>query len=257
MSYALITGGSKGIGKALAMELAKQNYNLLLVARNESGLRDAATEITAKYPVTIHYLALDLSAPNAAQQVYTWCIENKYPVSALINNAGYGLCGYMEEYTVAENNNMMQLNMFTAVNMCQLMLPILKKQSKAYILNISGGIAYQAVGGMALYGASKAFVLYFSRALKHELRNTPVSVSCLSPGATDTEFVARANIKPKALKAAKKVNMSAESVARIAISGMQSGKAEIIPGLINKLSYFITLLLPKSIVEKTAAGIYE
>jgi short-subunit dehydrogenase len=257
MSYALITGGSKGIGKALATELAKQNYNLLLVARDKGGLHDAANEITAKHAVAVHTLALDLSAPNAAQQVYNWCVENNYDVTALINNAGYGLCGYMEEYTVAENNNMMQLNMFTTVNMCQLFLPMLKKQSKAYILNISGGIAYQAVGGMALYGASKAFVLYFSRALKHELRNTSVSVTCLAPGATDTEFVSRANIKPKALKAAKKVNMSAESVASIAIKGMQSGKAEIIPGLINKLSYFFTLLLPKSIVEKTAAGIYE
>ena len=257
MAYALITGGSKGIGKAMANELAGRKYDLLLVARSEAQLQQAVRDIKASYGVKVNYLVADLSAADAPQNVYDWCIKNNYAVEILINNAGYGLCGNVEEYPLVENNNMVQLNVLTVTAMCQLFLPLLKKQPKAYIMNVSGGIAYQAVGGMALYGAAKLFILYFSRAFKQELSNTNVSVTCLSPGATDTEFVDRAKIKPKALKAAKKVNMTPESVAKIAIDGMFAGKAEIIPGMLNKLSVFFAWLLPKAVIEKTASGIYK
>jgi uncharacterized protein len=255
--FALITGGSKGIGKAMAIELAKRKYGLLLVARSEKLLHEVSAEIAKAHGVEVHYLALDLSAPSAPQQVYDWCVKNNYTVEILINNAGYGLCGKLDDYSLADNTNMLQLNINAVTEMCQLFLPMLKRQKAARILNIAGGIAYQAAGNMALYGASKAFILYFSRALRAELKGTGVTVTCLSPGATDTDFVSRAKIKTKALKAAEKVNMRPEAVARIAISNMMAGKAEVIPGLINKLSVFFAWLLPKAIVEKTATGIYE
>jgi uncharacterized protein len=255
--FALITGGSKGIGKAMAIELAKRKYGLLLVARSEKLLHEVSAEIAKAHGVVVHYLALDLSAPSAPQQVYDWCVKNNYTVEILINNAGYGLCGKLDDYSLADNTNMLQLNINAVTEMCQLFLPMLKRQKAARILNIAGGIAYQAAGNMALYGASKAFILYFSRALRAELKGTGVTVTCLSPGATDTDFVSRAKIKTKALKAAEKVNMRPEAVARIAISSMMAGKAEVIPGLINKLSVFFAWLLPKAIVEKTATGIYE
>lgn len=255
--YALITGGSKGIGKAMAVELAKRKYNLLLVARSAELLQKTAAEISVTYGVQVHCLATDLSQPQAAQHVYDWCTQNNYSVSILINNAGYGLCGKLDEYSVADNSNMLQLNINAVTEMCQVFLPMLKNQPNAYIMNIAGGIAYQAAGNMALYGASKAFILYFSRALRNELKGTSVSVTCVSPGATDTEFVNRAKIKPKALKAAEKVNMKPEALAKSAIDGMFARKAEIIPGLINKLSVFFAWLLPKVIVEMTATGIYE
>jgi short-subunit dehydrogenase len=115
--------------------------------------------------------------------------------------------------------------------------------------------AYQAVPTMSTYAASKAFVILFTRALRMELAGTNVSVSCLSPGTTDTDFMNRANMQ--ALKAtAEKFNMRADAVARIAVKGMLAGKAEIIPGFVNWISSKMTFLLPKTVSEKVAAGIY-
>jgi len=257
MSYALITGASKGIGKSIAAELAKKGYDILLVARSGSLLEAVTKELKNACSVQLFYLATDLSKANSEAEVFQWCQSNNYTVSVLVNNAGYGLCGNFEDYELADNKNMMQLNMTTLVAMCQVFLPMLKQQPQSYILNISGVIAHVAMPGMNLYAATKVFVLNYSRALKHELAGTSVSVSCLSPGATDTEFVSRAKIKEKALKAAKKVNMTAEEVATIGVQKMLAGKTEIVPGFINKLSVLFMNLLPKSFIEKTSAKIYK
>jgi uncharacterized protein len=152
---------------------------------------------------------------------------------------------------------MMLLNMITPVHMCQLFLPGLKAQSKSYILNIASSAAYQAVPNLSLYAATKSFVLSFSRGLRQELVKTNVSVTCICPGATDTDFANRAQIGEKGLKAAEKVNMEPGDVAKIAVQKMFAGKAEVITGAINKLGAFMVWLLPKGLVEKTAMKIYE
>jgi uncharacterized protein len=258
MSYAIVSGASKGIGKAMAIELAKKGFNLLLVARNEAQLQQVAAEVRAIAPnVQVDVQVQDMSAPNAATQLLAYCQSKNYAVSALVNNAGYGLCGNFDQYSIEEHVNMMDLNMTTVARMCHAFLPLLKQQPKAYILNVSGVIAYQALPGMGNYGACKSWVLNFSRALKYELKNTSVSVSVLCPGAVDTDFVNRANITEKALKAAKKVNMSPEAVGKIGIDGMLNGRNEIVAGALNKLSKFLVWLLPKGLVENTAAKIYH
>ena len=152
---------------------------------------------------------------------------------------------------------MMQLNMNAVVALTFLFLPLLKQQPKAYILNIASSAAYQAVPYLSLYAATKAFILQFSRGLHYELKKTIVSVTCICPGATDTGFAARAQLGAKGLKTAEKVNMTPEQVADIAVNGMFSGKTEVIIGLINKAGAFFAWLLPKKLVEQTAAKIYE
>lgn len=257
MEYALITGASKGIGKAIAEELAARKFNVLLIARSENELKKTASEIAEKYKVNTDFLVLDLSVINAAENIYNWCKQKNYAVQILINNAGYGLSGPFEKYSYAENMNMMSLNMITPVQLCQLFLPDLKAQPKSYILNIASSAAYQAVPNLSLYAATKSFVLSFSRGLRQELSKTNVSVTCVCPGATDTDFVKRAQVSEKGLKAADKVNMMPEDVAKIAVQSMLAGKAEVITGIINKLGAFMVWLLPKGLVEKTAMKIYE
>jgi uncharacterized protein len=257
MEYALITGASKGIGKAIATDLAARGFNVLLVARSEQLLEQEAARITALYPVKADWLALDLSTAEAAQNVYDWCRAKGYTVQALVNNAGYGLSGPFEKYSADQYVNMMTLNMSTLVALTRLFLPDLRNQSKSYILNIASSAAYQAVPGLSIYAATKAFVLMFSRGLRQELHKTSVSVTCVCPGATDTDFPNRAQVGPKGLKAAEKLNMSPENVATLATRAMLSRKAEVITGFVNKIGATLAWLLPKSLVENIAGKIYE
>ena len=257
MAFALITGASKGIGKAIARELAAKGFDLLLVARTESLLQQVTEEIEKDFGRKAHWLAMDLSAPGASQKIFDWCRENNYAVSVLVNNAGYGLSGTFGTYTLEENMQMLQVNVNVVVELTQLFLPQLKQQPKAYILNISSTAAYQAVPYLALYSASKSFVLQFSRALRYELKKTSVSVTCISPGTTDTDFAHRANVGEKALKTAEKFNMTPEAVAKVCVDSMLKGKTEVVVGILNKLGAFLTRLAPKKLSENTAAKIYE
>jgi hypothetical protein len=255
--YALITGASKGIGKEIAIELAKKKYDLILIARSASQLENTAKEINEKYAVKVDFLATDLSASDSARDVFKWVEEKNYKVSVLVNNAGYGAAGDFEKFTIEQNRDMMNLNMITLTEMCQVFLPMLKRHTEAYILNIASSTAYQALPQMAIYAATKIFVLNFSRALKYELKDSSVSVTCISPGATDTNFNERADIPAKARKAAEKVAMTPQEVAKISVEAMFAGKTEVIPGFINKLAAFLAWIAPKGITEKVAAGIYE
>ncbi|MBA2744991.1 MAG: SDR family oxidoreductase [Flavisolibacter sp.] len=257
MTYALVTGASKGIGKAIALELAGRKKNLLLVARNEAQLQELCAEVKQKSGVTADFLAIDLSEKNAPQLVLDWCTQKGYTVDVLINNAGYGLSGPFDKHPLQDHLNMMQLNMNALVEMTFHFLPHLKKQTKAYIMNIASSSAYQALPFMSLYAASKTFVLQFSRGLSYELSKTSVSLTVVSPGATDTAFVDRAQIGQKGLDLAKKFNMTPEAVAKIAVDGMYQEKTEVITGIMNKLGAALAWLLPKKIIEKTSAKIYQ
>ena len=257
MVYALVTGASKGIGKAIAVELASRGHHLLLISRSGDVLKELAADIKNKYAVEVLWFQADLSNENGVKEVLDWCNQNLYQINILVNNAGYGLSGRFDEMPLPDQLNMMQLNMNCLVQLCYLFLPQLKQQQQSYILNIASSSAYQALPLMAVYAASKSFVLQFSRALTLELKKTSVSVTCISPGATDTDFVKRASIKEKALKAAKKVNMTPAAVAKIAVDSMYSKKTEIITGFINKAGAFLVWLLPKTLAEKTAMKIYE
>ncbi len=257
-NYALVTGASQGIGRALAGQLALRGHNLILVARNEQALAQASHEITTTYPeVKAIPFVLDLSEAQAPQQLFDWCTANGYTVDILVNNAGYGLSGPFEQHALAEHENMMALNMQTVVRLCYRFLPMLKQQPRSYILNVASTAAYQATPFLGLYSATKSFVLLFSRALHRELKGSAVSVTCVCPGATDTAFVDRAQVGDKARKLARKVHMTPAKVARMAVAGMFARKPEVVTGAINKLGVFIAWLLPKSTVENSAAKIYQ
>lgn len=257
MAYALVTGASKGIGLAIAEELARRQFNLLLVARSEQLLQQETQRLAKTYGVDATYLAVDLAEATSAQQVYDYCVQKGYQVQMLVNNAGYGLSGPFERHSLNQHLDMLRVNNETLVKLCYLFLPLLRQQSKSYILNIGSSAAYQAVPGLSLYAASKAFVLQFSRGLRQELRRTPVSVTCVCPGATDTGFVTRAQIGEKGLKAAERVNMTPADVARQSVDATLAGKVEVVTGTVNKLGKLMAWLLPKGLVEQAAGSIYD
>jgi uncharacterized protein len=257
MTYALITGASKGIGKAIAEELASRRINLLLVARDAALLQELSQTLQQQYQIEADFLALDLAIPNAVQELNNWIETQHYRIHILVNNAGYGLSGPFTDYTIDEHKAMMQVNMTVPVELTATLLPQLKANQPSYVLNIVSSAAYQSVPGLTTYAASKSFMLSFSRGLRYELRNRGVSVTAVSPGSTDTGFAARAKVGAKGLKAAEKVNMTPKAVAGIAVKAMFAKKAEVITGFINQLGAFLVWLFPKKLAEKTAAGIYE
>jgi short-subunit dehydrogenase len=256
MAFALITGASGGIGLSMARELAQRKIDLLLVARSEDKLTGAKKELEEKYKVRVEFLSCDLSKPGSVSVVTDWVAKNSFPVNILINNAGYGIWGAVENTPWVQLSNMMQLNMVALAELCHAMLPGLKKQKQSYILNVASTAAYQAVPTLATYAASKSFVVLFTRGLRKELKGSSVSATCLSPGATSTSFIDRAGMGVLKERA-EKFSMNADEVAKIAIKGMFDKRAEVITGFVNWLSVQFTYLLPKSLIENIAAGLYK
>jgi short-subunit dehydrogenase len=175
----------------------------------------------------------------------------------VVNNAGYGLNGRFEELSVKDQLNIIDVNIRAQVSISHTFIPILRSFPRSYLLNVGSTTAFQTVPFLNIYAASKAFVLSFTRGLRFELRQSPISVSCLIPGSTDTDFVNRAGMGLKTLRIADRFNMTPEKVAKIAVKGLFAGKAEIIPGFTNRLNGFLPKFFPKIFVEKIAAGIYE
>ncbi|WP_413669609.1 SDR family NAD(P)-dependent oxidoreductase [Mucilaginibacter sp. Mucisp86] len=254
--YALVTGAGKGIGRAMAILLAQKSYNLLLVSRSENDLIALSAQIKTDYHVKADYLATDLSGAGAALRIFDWAKSLNVPISILINNAGHGVWGNFDELDLAPQTGMMQVNMNALTELSYHFIPLLKLQQQAFILNVSSTAAYQAVPTLAIYAATKAFVLSFSRALRYELKDTNISVSCICPGPTDTGFAHSAGMDALAELAAK-FNMQPGEVAVIGIKGMFNKKAEIVPGFLNKLSAVAATHGPKRLIEKVTAGLYK
>lgn len=256
--HALVTGGSRGIGKALAYELAQKGYSLLLIANNASVLQATAEELQSAFPhITVEYLAVDLSDRGAIEQVKAWTLPYHDTLEVVINNAGYGLSGSFAEKDLEVQLDMIDVNFRVLVALSYIYLPILQRRRKAYLLNVASTAAYQSVPYLSVYAATKAAVLSFTRGLRRELRNGPVVVSCLSPGSTDTHFADRAEMGPDIKKIAEKFNMSPEAVASKGIEGLFAGRAEIIPGFTNQLGTLLPRWVPKAWTEKIASDIYE
>ncbi len=256
MSYALITGASKGIGKSLAQSLALRKFDLLLVARSASLLQQLAGELSATCGVQAHTLSLDLTDPGAVNEVMRWVESGRYEVSVLVNNAGYGLWGNFRDRGPEEINQMLQLNMQTLVNLTYRMIPLLSRQPQSHILNVGSMAGYQAMPTFSLYAASKAFVNTFTRGLSWELRGSPIQVTLLAPGSVRTNFVQRSGMDHLE-RINHRTAMDPGPLAEEAIRAMLQGKREVMPGFVNRFYVFLIRLLPKSLIEKSVWSIYR
>jgi len=241
--YTLITGSSNGIGKALALECASRGMNILLVALPANELDELTTLIRDKYKVKCEALGIDLSKPGSVTEVYEWVKTNAYDVNILINNVGLGSKGPFEKTSLEFYTTQIQLNVTTTCALTRLFIDDLKSHAPSYILNTGSLGGFFAMPYKSVYAASKAFVYTFSLSLALELKDAGINVSVLCPGGTDTNANVKAsNADLKGL--AKKSVLQPEQVAKEAITQMLKGKVRIIPGGINKLSYYAGRIIP-------------
>lgn len=254
--FALITGGSMGIGRAIAYECAGRNMNLLLVSLPEPELEKTAEEIRNKFGITVHTFGIDLAEKDAPEKVYNWCKENHYQINVLVNNAGRAGTVIFEESSFEYNDIRIQLNIRALVGLTHLFLQDLKERDRSYILNTGSFSAYYNLPYKSVYCASKAFVLRFSRALNAELKNTPVSITVVCPNGVKTNSDTFKRINTHGLLS-RLVILSAEDVARIAVNGMFKKKVVVIPGFFNKILLIISKFIPPGMAEKRTAKIFE
>lgn len=241
ISRALITGASSGIGKEMAYELAKKKVNLILVARRLDLLETIALELR-QYGIQVETIGLDLSDSSTPSALLKQVTAEGKIVDFLINNAGIGPFRSFLDADLVSHQSVVQLNISTLTEMSYLFGEhMLKHGKEAIILNVASVASFQAVPKFAVYSASKFYVRIFSQILRHELRNSNISVSCLCPGGTATEFLDKNNQK---IKGSFSPLMSANRVAQAGIEGALKRKAVIVPGLFNKLSCLIPRLIP-------------
>ncbi len=256
MTYTLITGASKGIGKSMAIECAKLGMNLILVARSMPLLEGLKQEITKDINIDVQLYAADLAKEGASAEVYEWCSRQKLSVDKLINNAGVNRFGSFDNLPLSEKKQVIQLNVNAVIEMTHYFLPDLLKQREAHILIVGSTSSFIPNPYMALYGSSKAFIYSFSRALRSELKRTNVSVSCLCPGPTKTDITSAAGMKEvDGWKA--NFEMSSESVARSGILGMLNKKAKIVPGFSNKLTVLLSYITPTGFLTDNAGALMK
>ncbi len=255
MNYTLITGASKGIGKAIAIEAANRGMNLLLVARSAELLEKLAKEISAKN-VAVKTLAIDLFAPDCHKKVFQYVKENSININMLVNNAGMGYYGNFEEGDLQAQLNVMNLNVDVCVKMAYEFLHNSDPAQKRYILNTSSTGAYQPVPKMAIYAATKSFMLFFSRALREELKKKNVHVTALCPGGTETDFFGPARME-EVIKKNAAFMMSADKVARVGLNAVMKNKSVAIPGFTNKVGAMASKFMPHDIVVPVAGNIFE
>jgi len=247
---ALITGASGGIGYEFARLFAKSGYNLIVVARSEDKLMQLKEEL-GEHPVTI--IPHDLSEPGAAEVLYSKVKELGLTVEVLVNNAGFGLNGQFDELPLLDQQKMLQVNVNTLTELTHLFLQDIKKAPLPDIpkgvINVASTAAFQPGPKMAVYYASKAYVLSFSEALVEELRGTGITVSTLCPGATDTDFFKTAKAEHTKL-----VNstMSPVDVAKAGFLGFVKGKRVIVPGAANQSMVYASKFIPRSTATKLA-----
>jgi len=243
-SWAIITGASSGIGKALAFEFAAGGFNLLLIARNEAALAEVAAECQAKHRIKTEVVAADLACAKSLEELMAVLERTLREFEVLVNNAGFGIHGDFASTDIEQNIELLSVQLTAALRLTKAVLPGMIARRKGRILNVASVYFFSLVPFQSVYAACKAFLLSFSTAIQNELGGTGVTVTVFCPGVTQTEFRSRAGIGQKSEQS----GMTAESAARIAYVETLRGKHIVVPGLVNRLYVFVSRLMPVQVV---------
>jgi short-subunit dehydrogenase len=252
---ALVTGASGGIGEELARLFAADGHDLVLVARSEEKLKLLAEELGAKHNVAARVVASDLSRPEAPREIFDALEREGVRVDALVNNAGIGSWGLFVETDLNQELELLQINVVALTHLTKLFLPAMIARGSGYVCNVASTAAFQPGPLMAVYYASKAYVLSLSEALANECEGTGVRVSALCPGPTETGFVAAAGMSES--KLFDRGAMTAREVALAGYRGLFAGKTIVIPGTRNALVARTVGFMPRRLVTKVVRGIQE
>ncbi|MBA3645225.1 MAG: SDR family oxidoreductase [Gemmatimonadaceae bacterium] len=252
---ALITGASVGIGMELARVFARNRYDLVLVSRRADALEAVAGRLEGEFGISAATFAADLGDAAAPGSILDFCANEKFTIDMLVNNAGVGLGGEFGESDINRQLNIINVNISALTHLTGLFLPQMMLRRSGRILNVASTAAFQPGPLMAVYYASKAYVLSFSEALAEELRNTGVTVTALCPGPTKTEFAATAEIESTRLF--NSVVTDAAGVAEFGYQATMGGKRVAIPGMMNKIVAQSNRFTPRFLATKVVRMLQE
>jgi len=256
MATALITGASNGIGLELAKIHAAKGDQLVLVARNKSKLDELKLELEKTYKISVYTIGKDLSAMNAGQEIFDETSKQQIHIDYLINNAGFGDFGMFVETDWNKEAQMIQLNITTLTQLTKLYLKEMVKRGSGKIMNVASTAAFQSGPTMAVYYATKAYVLSFSEAIDNEVRDKGVTVTALCPGATESGFQAAAAMEESNLVKGRKLPTSKE-VAEYGYESMMKGRTVAIHGFMNYLLANSVRFIPRAMVVKVTRKLQD
>jgi short-subunit dehydrogenase len=251
---ALITGASSGIGLDLAQLMAPQ-FDLIITARNQNELEKLGRELEAAHGNHVHVIPADLASPDAPRQLLAEIERRGLPVDILINNAGFGSYGAFAESDSQNTLDMIEVNIAALTSLTRLALPGMLKRRRGRIMNVASTAGFQPGPLMAVYYATKAYVIMFSEAIANELKGSGVTVTCLCPGATATKFASRADMEKSRLF--KMGAMNSKEVARTGYKGMMAGKTMVIPGFFNRALAMSVRFSPRKLVTAISRSLQE
>jgi short-subunit dehydrogenase len=240
-NWAIITGASSGIGKALAFEFAGGGFNILLTARNEAALAEIAAECAGKYGIETEVVPADLGRQDSVDRLIAAIGAKPRRYEVLVNNAGFGIHGDFASSDIEQNIQLLNVQLTAALKLTKAVLPPMISRHSGRILNVASVYSYSPVPLQSVYSACKAFLLSFSSSLQNELQGTGVTVTVFCPGTTQTEFRSRAGIGEKH----KDSGMTAQTAAHIAYVETLRGTHIVVPGFLNRLFVFLARLLPR------------
>jgi short-subunit dehydrogenase len=241
---AIITGASGGIGYEIALLFAQQKIDIVIVARNEKKLENIKSAIEQQYNISVFCVATDLATSDGFVDINNCVNTNKLSVNYLVNNAGFGDYGFFTERSMEKYSEMLGLNIISLTELTYYYAKQMIKNGKGRILNVASTAGIQPDPYFAVYGASKAYVISLTEAIHKEFENTGVTATVLSPGATKTNFMERADMSDAKLY--ESGVMSAKKVAQVGFDGMMRGSLHVIPGFKNKLLAFFSSIMPSS-----------
>lgn len=246
-NYVLITGSTSGIGKEFVKIFAENGYNIVLTSSSSEALIKLKEEVDKKYKdIKTFVICKDLAKEESPKEMFDELKENNITVTILINNAGFGYFGKFIDSDINKNNNLLSVNNFSLCNLAYYFGKDMAKRKYGKILNVASIAAFEGGPYMATYFASKAFVLSFSEALSLELKDDNVSVTCLCPGPTKTNFEKNANLQ-KSFMFKKMKTCTPEYVAKVGYNALMNNKTIVTAGITNKLLVFLTRFVPRKI----------
>ena len=235
--YALIAGGSKGIGYAIAEALAKRGYNLILIARNVDTLHAAKNKLETLYSIHVEIMAKDLSKESSATEIATWCNSKNISLKMLCNVAGIGGADDFLSSPLDSLQYMVRLNVESMMVLTLTLLPLLEKNAPSHILNVASMAAFAPIPAKNLYASTKSAVLYFSYGLRYQLKKKGISVSCLCPGPVFTKPSIEKDTKEKLGWFGKQMAAPPKRVGEVTVKKMLKGRMVIVPGTVSKVVF--------------------